>query len=71
MDIFLLSTTSYSHCDLFPIYGSGQGAGNSPGLWCAISSVFFQCLQTTAMWHIFLFPRQNYKRKILHDRFCQ
>ena len=22
-----ISTTSYSHCDLFPIYGSGQGAG--------------------------------------------
>ena len=36
-----ISTTSYSHCDLFPIYGSGQGAGNSPGLWCAISSVLF------------------------------
>ena len=32
--------TSYSHCDLFPIYGSGQGAGNPPGVWCAISSVF-------------------------------
>ena len=26
---------------IFPIYGSGQGSGNSPGLWCAISSVLF------------------------------
>ena len=27
-----ISTTSYSHCDLFLIYGSRQGSGNSPGL---------------------------------------
>ena len=34
-----MSSISYSHSELFPIYGSGQGSGNSPGLWCAISSV--------------------------------
>ena len=33
-----ISSTSYSHNDLFPIYGSRQGSGNSPDLWCAISS---------------------------------
>ena len=27
-----VSKKSYSHCTLFPIFGSGQGAGNSPGL---------------------------------------
>ena len=36
-----ISFTSYSHNDLFPIYRSRQGSGNSPGLWCAISSVLF------------------------------
>ena len=43
-----ISTTSYSHCDLFPIYGSRQGAGNSPGLWCAISSVLFDVYEKQA-----------------------
>ncbi|KAL7569758.1 hypothetical protein ACA910_005702 [Epithemia clementina (nom. ined.)] len=36
-----LSEASYSHCTIFPIYGSGQGAGNSPAIWCCISSVLF------------------------------
>ena len=43
-----ISTTSYSHCDLFPIYSSGQGSGNSPGLWCAISSVLFNVYEKQA-----------------------
>ena len=36
-----ISSTSYSHSKLFPIYGSRQCSGNSPGLWCTISSVLF------------------------------
>lgn len=28
-----------------PIYGSGQGSGNSPFLWCLISSILFDCFQ--------------------------
>eukprot|EP00957_Ditylum_brightwellii_P197466 15045905-Ditylum_brightwellii.AAC.1 len=27
-----------THCELFPIYGSGQGATNVPHIWLAISS---------------------------------
>lgn len=27
-----VSEEAYEHCELFPIYGSGQGAGNSPGI---------------------------------------
>ena len=28
---------------MFPIYGSGQGAGNSPGMWCCIRCDLFIC----------------------------
>ena len=51
-----ISTTSYSHCDLFPIYGSGQGSGNSPGLWCAISSVLFDVYEQQACGASFYSP---------------
>ena len=43
-----ISSISYSHSNLFPIYGSGQGSSNSPGLWCAISSVLFDMYKTQA-----------------------
>ena len=33
---------------MFPIYGSGQGAGNSPGIWCCISSDLFKCYESKA-----------------------
>jgi hypothetical protein len=31
------------NCLLFPIYGTGQESGNSPQMWCVISSVPFDC----------------------------
>eukprot|EP00957_Ditylum_brightwellii_P073714 5601843-Ditylum_brightwellii.AAC.1 len=33
-----VSTESYSHSNLYPIYGSDQGAINFPNIWLAISS---------------------------------
>ena len=33
-----ISTQFYSHSIQFPIFGSGQGSGNSPGIWLFISS---------------------------------
>ena len=38
-----LSPSSYSHSPQFPIYGAGQGSGNSPMIWCFISSVLYEC----------------------------
>ena len=35
------SDTTYSHCLEFPLYGSGQGSGNSPSIWLFISSTLF------------------------------
>ena len=42
-----LSETSYSHSEHFPIYGTGQGSGNSPMIWCFISSLLYECYGTT------------------------
>jgi len=36
-----LSETFYTHCDEFPIYGTGQGSGNSPVLWLLLSATLF------------------------------
>jgi hypothetical protein len=38
-----VSAKFYSHCHAFPIYGTGQGSGNSPFIWCIISSTLFRC----------------------------
>ena len=43
-----VSEEFYSHCKLFPIYGSGQGAGNSLGIWCCISCNLFTCYESEA-----------------------
>ena len=51
-----ISSISYSHSFLFPIYGSRQGSGNSPGLWCAISSVLFDVYETQAYGASFYSP---------------
>jgi hypothetical protein len=33
-----VSKQGYSTCTLFPLHGIGQGSGNSPLIWCFISS---------------------------------
>jgi hypothetical protein len=38
-----VSDEFYANCEIFPIYGTGQGSGNSPAIWCIISSVLFAC----------------------------
>jgi ribonuclease HI len=43
-----LSTSSYTHSEEFPIYGTGQGSANSPMIWCFLSSILFQCYETKA-----------------------
>ena len=43
-----ISERSYKHCKIFPIYGSGQGAGNSPAIWCVISCVLFDAYEERA-----------------------
>jgi ribonuclease HI len=38
----------YSHSVEAPIFGTGQGSGNSPAIWCFLSSLLYQCYDTGA-----------------------
>lgn len=38
-----LADKGYHHCTEFPIYGTGQGSGNSPAIWCMLSCILFDC----------------------------
>ena len=64
-----ISSISYSHSDLFPIYGSGQGSGNSPGLSCAISSVLFDVHETQDCGASFYSPDETIAVQLYMIRF--
>ena len=38
-----LAESGYKHAEERPIYGTGQGSGNSPAIWCSLSSTLFDC----------------------------
>ena len=38
----------YQHCVIYPIYGTGQGSGNSPTIWLVVSSALFICYDARA-----------------------
>lgn len=63
--IFGMSSTSHHHCDFFPIHGSGQGSGNSPGLWCCISSTLFNVYESKAHGAYFQSPCGTISTKVL------
>ena len=44
-----ISSTFYSHSDEFPIFGTGQGSGNSPVLWLLLSATLFD-IHTSMAW---------------------
>ena len=39
---------AYWHCKNIPIHSTGQGSGNSPVIWCFLSSKLFQCYEEKA-----------------------
>ena len=43
-----VSKESYTHSSEYPIHGTGQGSGNSPAIWCFLSSVLFDCYDELA-----------------------
>ena len=43
-----VSEEGYSHCEAHPIYGTGQGSGNSPTCWLLICSTLFDCFEEQA-----------------------
>jgi hypothetical protein len=63
-----LSEASYSHTAQTPIYGTGQGSGNSPMIWCFLSSTLFDCYETQAFGAIYETPDKKYQHEITHGR---
>ena len=59
-----LSESSYSHSPNMPIFGTGQGSGNSPMIWCFVSSVLFDCYDTVAYAAKYCYPDKTHKKKI-------
>ncbi|KAG7359838.1 hypothetical protein IV203_034936 [Nitzschia inconspicua] len=59
-----LSEEAYSHCELHPIFGTGQGSANSPVIWVLISSRLFHAHTTKANGATFLSPDGSIKTQI-------
>eukprot|EP00957_Ditylum_brightwellii_P119723 9134623-Ditylum_brightwellii.AAC.1 len=53
-----ISDDYYTHCELFPIYGSGQGATNAPHIWLAIISTICDIYNEHAKGAEFISPDQ-------------
>jgi len=51
-----ISTIAYQHSPEFPIYGTGQGSGNSPVLWLLMSATLFDVYDERASGAIFQDP---------------
>ena len=64
-----ISTQSYQHSNTHPIYGSGQGAGNSPTLWALISSTLYDCHEAQAYGATFSNPTKTLQTKFTIEGF--
>eukprot|EP00957_Ditylum_brightwellii_P073402 5578146-Ditylum_brightwellii.AAC.1 len=53
-----VSDDYYTHCELFPIYGSGQGATILPHIWLDISSTIYDIYNEHAKGAEFFSPDQ-------------
>ena len=51
-----VSKQHYTHTDEYPIYGTGQGSGNSPIIWCFLSSALFAAHEEKAIGATFATP---------------
>ena len=54
----------YQHNAEYPIYGTGQGSGNSPMIWCFLSSVLFDCYDKQAHEAIYEMPDRSLTTKL-------
>ena len=54
-----VSEGHYTHHSMTPLYGTGQGSGNSPTLWCFVCSALFDALESKAHGAVFT----NYENK--------
>eukprot|EP00957_Ditylum_brightwellii_P104057 7927528-Ditylum_brightwellii.AAC.1 len=54
-----VSKEYYQYCTTFPIYGSGQGATNSLGIWLTISSTIGDIYEHSAIVAEFISPDKD------------
>jgi hypothetical protein len=59
----------YQHCEIHPIYGTGQGSGNSPIIWLVISSVLFNCYEEKAHGATFESPDRSVRLRLFKVAF--
>ena len=59
-----LSDQWYTHDSEQPIYGTGQGSGNSPMIWCFLSSVLLDCYDKQAFGANYGLPDRSLTTKI-------
>ena len=55
-----VSKENYTHNAVDPIYGTGQGSGNSPAIWCFISSLLYHCYDEDASPASYCFPDKTH-----------
>ena len=54
-----LSEESYTHTSDHPIFGTGQGSGNSPAIGCFLSSILYDCYDKKARKATYTNPRKS------------
>jgi endonuclease/exonuclease/phosphatase family metal-dependent hydrolase len=59
-----ISEEYYTHNSEHPIYGTGQGSGNSPMIWCFLSSILFDSYESQAIGSTFATPDKRFATKI-------
>lgn len=59
-----VSDECYSHCGEYPIYGTGQGSGNSPTIWCFVCSTLFDAIETVTTGAIFASYNKQYQLQL-------
>ena len=59
-----LSSTSFSHSPTSPIYGTGQGSGNSPMIWGFVSSVLLDAYKEKAEPAVYCHPDGSNELKL-------
>jgi hypothetical protein len=64
-----ISDENYKHCDIYPIYGTGQGSGNSPTVWLVISSILFDCYESKAFGATFESPDRTLRLRLFRAGF--
>jgi hypothetical protein len=64
-----ICTENYQHCQIYPIYGAGQGSSNSPTVWLVISSILLNCYKSKAYGAVFESPDQNLRLQLFRAGF--